>query len=150
MKKFDINKLPKDVLEKIESIDFNEDGFLDEGVLGEVWLKDGWKFYYDDSHYAQFDSRVELIDVIRSCAVEEKVMRIKYVIAHINTIDVENGTANVDVMYKEDDILLWGRYDKLYKDLVLFDTRKEADQYIDKLFGKDGMYLSYGVIVYGK
>ena len=74
-------------------------------------------------------------------------MKIKYIIAHINTIDAENGTAGVDVLYKHNDLLLWGKYDAEDEELVSFDTRKEADQYIEQVF-ENGMYMSYGVREY--
>ena len=72
MRKFDINKLPADVLEKVLEISFDEDGFLNEDeMLGEVWLDEGWMFDYDGSHYGQFESRKDLIELIRTSVVKE-------------------------------------------------------------------------------
>ena len=74
-------------------------------------------------------------------------MKVKYVIANINTIDVEEGIARVDVLYKDKDLHLWGPYDVSDKDLLLFDTREKADHYIKDVFGDKGLYISYGVKV---
>lgn len=67
-RRFDVNKLPKDVLNKIDTVNFVGTGEMaDENVLGEVWLKDGWVFD-GTSHYATFYSRQSLIDDIRNNA----------------------------------------------------------------------------------
>ena len=72
MRKFDINKLPADVLEKVLEISFDENGFLNEDeMLGEVWLDEGWMFYYDGSHYGQFSNRKDLIELIRTSVTKE-------------------------------------------------------------------------------
>lgn len=70
-RRFDVNKLPKDVREKIDSINFVEDGEMaDDETIGECWLKDGWLFD-GETHYATFTSRQELIDDIRENVEEE-------------------------------------------------------------------------------
>ena len=64
-RKFDINKLPKDVRVKIDCINWAHEGeFADENTLGECWLKDGWLFD-GETHYTTFNSRSELIEDIR-------------------------------------------------------------------------------------
>lgn len=70
MKKFDIKKLPKDVAQKIESIEWNV-GDFDEDVLGQVALKDGWVFFEDYSHIATFRSKTDLIEIVRYETDEE-------------------------------------------------------------------------------
>ena len=70
MRRFDINKLPVDVLEKIYDIYWNDGETFDEDTLGEVWLEDEYVFEFDGSHCTTFDSRKELIDVVRTCVIE--------------------------------------------------------------------------------
>ena len=74
-------------------------------------------------------------------------MKIKYVIAHIHTIDVKNATASVSVLYIDGRTLYWNTYDKSNKNLVLFDTRSEADQAIKEVFNNEPRYISYGINV---
>ena len=66
---FKLEKLPKDVKEKIEDIEF----LSGEEFMGFVNLKDGWVFDWDESHIASFDSRNDLIDIVRYSTIEEKM-----------------------------------------------------------------------------
>lgn len=68
MRKFDIKKLPKDILAKIDIIEFVDSQFFDNETLGELWLKDEFEFDFDNSSYTTFNSRKELIEVVRYCA----------------------------------------------------------------------------------
>ena len=74
-------------------------------------------------------------------------MKIKYVIAHIHTIDVKNATASVSVLSNDGKTLYWTSYQKSTGQLVLFDTRADADRYIKDMFGNDTRYISYGINV---
>lgn len=68
---FKLENLPKDVKEKIDYLDFVEE----EDTLGFVYLKDGWCFEWDKSHCEGFNSRKDLIDIVRTCTIrEEKVL----------------------------------------------------------------------------
>lgn len=71
MKKFSIEKLPSDVKEKIEFIEWNENEEFDEEVCGQVWLKEGFVFGNDESSVSTFDDRSDLIALIRWDVVKE-------------------------------------------------------------------------------
>lgn len=58
---FKLEKLPKDVREKIHDIDFTPN----DNVMGFVNLKDGYEFEYDGSHVEGFESRNDLIELVR-------------------------------------------------------------------------------------
>ena len=66
---FKLENLPKDVREKIVDIDFTPD---EEDVMGFVNLKDGWVFEWDGSHTEGFESRNDLIDIVRNSTIREK------------------------------------------------------------------------------
>lgn len=59
---FKLQNLPKDVREKIHSIDFTPE---EEHIIGFVNLKKGWVFDWDDSHVEGFSSRQDLIEIVR-------------------------------------------------------------------------------------
>lgn len=65
MRKFSIEKLPKDVREKLLCIEWNEYDEFDEDVCGLLWLKDGYEFYDDGSTCCTFENRTDLINEIR-------------------------------------------------------------------------------------
>lgn len=62
---FKLEKLPKDVREKIHDIDFTPD---EDNVMGFVNLKDEYEFEHDGSHVEGFESRNDLIDLVRNYA----------------------------------------------------------------------------------
>ena len=67
MKKFSIEKLPADVREKIDFIEWNDYGDFDENLAGICWIKDEYELYDDGSHITGFENRKDLIDTIRCC-----------------------------------------------------------------------------------
>lgn len=70
---------------------------------------------------------------------------IKYVIAHINSVNAEKGTAQVEVLYKNKETgCYWDKYHPS-DELVLIDTREEAEYFIRQCFGNNKLYMSYGV-----
>ena len=71
MRKFSIEKLPKDVREKIDFIEWNE-GDFDEDVCGLFWLKDGYELYDDGGTCCTFLNRTDLIEEIRVSVVKSK------------------------------------------------------------------------------
>ena len=72
MRKFNIEKLPKDVRSKIDFIEWNEYEEFDEDVCGLVWLKKGYIFDYDESTTDCFTKRSDLIELIRSSVIKEE------------------------------------------------------------------------------
>lgn len=70
MRRFDINKLPKNVREKIDLIEW-QDGTLNEDLAGLVYIKDGWCIDVDGSHTEGFTNRTDLINFIRGCVIKE-------------------------------------------------------------------------------
>lgn len=60
---FKLEKLPKDVREKIHDIDFTPD---EPDVMGFVNLKDDYEFEWDNSHVETFESRNDLINLVRN------------------------------------------------------------------------------------
>ena len=58
---FKLENLPKDVQEKIYSIDFVDD---EEDLIGFVNLKDNWAFEWG-GHLEGFSSRKDLIEMVR-------------------------------------------------------------------------------------
>lgn len=67
MKRFKIEKLPKDVADKIDGVIYDPTDFRGE-ALGQICLKDGWTFE-DGSHITTFTSRQDLIDIVRGASV---------------------------------------------------------------------------------
>ena len=72
MKKFDIDKLPNDVKEKIDFIEW-QDGTLNEDLAGIVYLKDGWCSFDDCSHVIGFENRIDLIEILTTQVVKENI-----------------------------------------------------------------------------
>ena len=73
MKKFSLNSLPSEVRNKINHIEFfSAEEQEDTESQGEVFLKDGWVFDWDDSHTSSFVDKQDLIDIVNYCTrVEE-------------------------------------------------------------------------------
>lgn len=65
---FKLEKLPKDVREKIFSIEFVND---EEDLMGFVNLNDNWAFEWDGSHVERFKNKTDLIDIVRNCTIRE-------------------------------------------------------------------------------
>lgn len=65
---FKLENLPKDVKEKINDMYF----VTGEDFIGFVNLKDGWVFDWDVSHVAGFESRKDLIDIVRNSTIQER------------------------------------------------------------------------------
>ena len=64
-RKFNVEKLPKDVYEMIDYINFTEDGEMaDDDVIGEGWVSDDY-IIEDYTHYFTFTSRKDLIEYLR-------------------------------------------------------------------------------------
>jgi len=66
---FKLKDLPKDVREKIDKIVFVKG----ENYLGEVYLDDGWVFEWTETHISNFDTKEELIDIVRNCTIRENL-----------------------------------------------------------------------------
>ena len=71
MRRFDINKLPKEVREKISDIEWAVDEEDMCGLAGQVILKDGYEFIMG-GHLEGFQNRTDLIKMVKSCVVEER------------------------------------------------------------------------------
>ena len=70
---FKLDKLPKDVLEKISAIEFfDKEEKEDTGNMGIVWLENDYVFEFDESHTASFINKKDLIDLIKSCIIKKK------------------------------------------------------------------------------
>lgn len=68
---FKLEKLPKDVYEKVEAIEFYDDWEReDTGNMGIVYLEEGFVFEFDESTTAGFENRKDLIDLVRCQVVE--------------------------------------------------------------------------------
>ena len=66
MRRFDFNKLPIDVKDKIEDIQWSMgDDDMRFGIIGQVDLNDNWVFVEDYSHTQGFKNKQELIDMVR-------------------------------------------------------------------------------------
>lgn len=72
-------------------------------------------------------------------------MKIKFVVAHIHSIDVKKAKAKVSVLSSKDGVLYWTDYNTATDELVVFDTRNDTDNYIKSVFGNDVRYISYGI-----
>ena len=71
MRRFDINKLPKEVREKISDIQWAIDEEDMCGLQGQVNLKDGYEFIMG-GHIEGFENRADLIKMVKNCVVEER------------------------------------------------------------------------------
>lgn len=68
MRRIKFEKLPKDVIAKIDNFILDFDGEFRDGALCQVCLKDEWTFE-DGSHISTFATRKELIDIVRDAQV---------------------------------------------------------------------------------
>lgn len=64
---FKLENLPKDVREKIQDIEFTPE---EDEVMGFVNLKDEWVFDWDGSHIEGFESRKDLIEIVRDFTIK--------------------------------------------------------------------------------
>ena len=69
MRRFDINKLPKEVREKISDIQWAIDGEDMRGLQGQVNLKDEYEFD-TGGHIEGFENRADLIEMVKNCVVK--------------------------------------------------------------------------------
>jgi hypothetical protein len=70
---FKLEKLPKDVYEKVESIDFFDEWEREEtGNMSIVFLEEGFVFEFDESTVSGFENRKDLIELVRCQVVEAR------------------------------------------------------------------------------
>ena len=68
---FRLDKLPKDVYDKVESIEFFDDWEIeDTGNMGLVFLEEDYMFDFDMSRTAAFTNRKDLIELVRCCVIK--------------------------------------------------------------------------------
>jgi hypothetical protein len=70
IKRFDLNKLPTEVRARVHDIQWAQDEDDMCGALGQVNLNDEWEFY-DNSQVTAFDSRIDLINLVKRAKRKE-------------------------------------------------------------------------------
>lgn len=67
---FKLENLPKDIRQKVNYIEFYDTWERENtGNMGVVFLKDEFEFDWDNSHTTAFDSRNDLIDIVRNSTI---------------------------------------------------------------------------------